>query len=76
MKVHESEDFRGELGHIAGMTDDYLRGGGRGIVRQSKFAMVNVSLVKILKEHVQAPINTKETEQQLFQVPVPLVLAT
>lgn len=38
--------------------------------------MVNVSLVKILKEHVQAPINTKETEQQLFQVPVPLVLAT
>lgn len=75
MKVHESEDSRGELGHIAGMTDDYLRG-GRGIVRQSKFAMVNVSLVKILKEHVQAPINTKETEQQLFQVPVPLVLAT
>lgn len=75
MKVHESEDSRGELGHIAGMTDDYLRG-GRGIVRQSKFAMVKVSLVKILKEHVQAPINTKETEQQLFQVPVPLVLAT
>lgn len=27
MKVHESEDSRGELGHIAGMTDDYLRGG-------------------------------------------------
>lgn len=30
--------------------------------------MVTVSLVKILKEHVQAPENTKETEQQLFQV--------